>query len=153
MKQQKVSEQTNQLVESMLQDVRKAREQSERLAILANRVETLERAQTDWDRKRTECMVSVNEQLRDLEVKREQNKDKIYELEQSLLNRLSTLKSEVHSDLKSAVDPVGSVVGELREKIAFSAGKYGAVVALVISMVMMLVQYLLTHHTGVPPKP
>lgn len=150
-KQQTVSEQTNRLVQSMLDDVRGAQQLGERLAILINRVETLERG-------RTECMSSVMAQLRDLDLKREQNKDKINQVEQDLSRQLSTLKTELHMELKRSdeelrdkvdetVDPVERVIGEMREKIAFNAGKYGGAVALIISLLMMLVQYVLTHPT------
>lgn len=162
-KQQRVSEQTNRLIESMVGDVSKAREQSERLAILINRVENLERGQVDFERRRTECMASVVEQFRDLDGKREQNKDKISQVEQSLLQQIATLKAEMQKDLKRSdeelrervdqtVDPVEKLIGEMREKIAFSAGKYGGLVALIISLVAMLLQYVLTH--PIPsPKP
>lgn len=161
-KQQRVSEQTNRLIESMVSDVSKAREQSERLAILANRVENLERSSIEFDRRRTDCMASVVDQFRSLEAKREQNKDRIALLEQELTRQVLALKSEFTEKLQrsdeelrdkvdESVNPVESIVSELREKIAFNAGKYGGIVALVISILMMLIQWVISH--PVAPKP
>lgn len=158
-KQQRVSEQTNRLVESMVSDVGKAREQSERIAILANRVDTLERSAMEIERKRTECIASVVEQFRDLDSKREQNKDRIAQVEQDLTRQILALKSEFARELQrsdeelrdrveESVNPVESVISELREKIAFNAGKYGGIVALVISILMMLIQWVITHPAG-----
>lgn len=155
-KQQQVSEQTNRLVQDMLSDIRGAQNLGEKIAILINRVETLERG-------RTECMGSVMAQLRDLDSKRELNKDRIAQVEQLCVQQVATLKAEMQKDLKRSdeelrervdqtVDPVEKLIGEMREKIAFSAGKYGGLVALIISLVAMLLQYVLTH--PIPsPKP
>lgn len=148
-KQQQVSEQTNRLVQDMLADVRGAQSLGERIAILINRVETLERG-------RTECMASVMAQLRDLDSKRELNKDRIAQVEQSLTQQVASLRSDLQKDLQrsdeelrdrldDSVNPVEKVISELREKIAFNAGKYGGLVALIISVLMMLVQWVLTH--------
>lgn len=150
-KQQQVSEQTNRLVQDMLTDVRGAQNLGEKLAILINRVETLERG-------RTECMGSVMAQLRDLDSKREFNKDRIAQVEQSCLQQLSSLKADLQKELQrsdeelrdrldDSVNPVEKVISELREKIAFNAGKYGGLVALIISMLMMLVQWVISHGT------
>lgn len=160
-KQQRVSEQTNRLIESMVSDVSKAREQSERLAILVNRVENIEKSQIEFDRRRVECVASVVDQFRDLDAKREANKDRIAQVEQELMKQISTMRSEIQKELQrsdeelrdkveESVNPVERVISELREKIAFNAGKYGGIVALVISLLMMLMQYALTHPA---PKP
>lgn len=154
-KQQQVSEQTNRLVQDMLTDVRGAQNLGEKLAILSNRVENLERG-------RTECMGSVMAQLRDLDSKRELNKDRIAQVEQSCLQKLSSLKADLQRELQQSdeelrervdqtVDPVEKLIGEMREKIAFNAGKYGGIVALVISLVTLLLQYILNH--PIPKQP
>lgn len=159
-KQQRVSEQTNRLIKSMVSDVSKAREQSEKLAILANRVENLERASMEFERRRNDCIASVLEQFRAVEIKREENKDRIAQLERDLSRQIGSLKAEFAKELQrsdeelrdkldESVNPVESLVSELREKIAFNAGKYGGIVALVISLLMMLVQWVITH----PPHP
>lgn len=161
-KQQRVSEQTNRLVESMVSDVSKAREQSEKIAILSNRVENLERSMLDFDRRRTQCIASLVEQFRDLEMKREQNKDRICQVEQELTRQLLACKSDLAKEIQrsdeelrdrvdESVNPVEKIISELREKIAFNAGKYGAMVALVISILMMLIQWVINHPQ--PPKP
>lgn len=159
-KQQRVSEQTNRLIESMVSDVGKAREQSEKLAILANRVENLERACMEFERRRTECIASVLDQFRAAEIKREENKDRIAQLERDLSRQMGSLKSEFAKELQrvdeemrdrldDSVNPVETLVSELREKIAFNAGKYGGMAALIVSLVMMLIQWVMTH----PPHP
>jgi len=159
-KQQRVSEQTNRLVESMVNDVSKAREQSEKIAILVNRVENLERSALEFDRRRTECVASVVEQFRDLEAKREQNKDRIAQLEQELTRQISSLKAEIGKEIQrsdeelrhgveEAVRPIQKDVSDLREKIAYNGGKYGGIVALVISLIMMLIQWVISHPTHI----
>ena len=148
-KQQQVSEQTNRLVQDMLADVRGAQSLGERIAILINRVETLELGRTD-------CMASLMAQLRDMDSKRELNKYRIAQVEQSLTQQVASLRSDLQKDLQrsdeelrdrldDSVNPVEKVISELREKIAFNAGKYGGLVALIISVLMMLVQWVLTH--------
>ena len=90
------------------------------------------------------------------------DKDRIALVEQELTKQISTLKNEMRQELRrsdeelrdkldESVDPVESIVSELREKIAFNAGKYGGLVALVISLLMMLVQYILNH--PIPKQP
>jgi len=161
LKQQRVSEQTQRLVESMVGDVSKAREQSEKIAIMANRIETLERSAVDFDRKRVECIASMVEQFRDLEGKREQNKDRINQVEQEMFRQIAQAKSELTKEMarseeelrhsiEDAVDPLEKDMAGLREKIAHIAGKYGGIVALVISIVMMIVQWVISHpaHPG-----
>ncbi len=155
-RQQRVSKQTNRLVESMIADVSKAREQSERIAILTNRIETVERTILDFDRKRSECIASMVDQMRELEAKREANKDRIAFVEQELTRQIAAIRSEFARELQrsdeemrekvdQSVNPVESIVAELREKIAFNAGKYGGIVDLVISILMMLLQWVITH--------
>jgi hypothetical protein len=154
LKQQAVSEQTNRLVQSMLDDVRGAQQIGEKIAILINRVETIERSHN-------ECIVSITGQLRDLELKREQNKDRIAKLEQDLTCQMMDSRTEFTREIKrldeglrnrldESVNPMEKIIAELREKIAYSAGKYGAGVALIISLLMMLLQYILTHPISTP---
>lgn len=154
LKQQAVGEQTNRLMQSMLDDIRGVQQSGEKLAILANRIETIERSCG-------ECKGSMLAQVRELDLKREANKDRISQVEQSYLQQVSALRSELHRELQqadeqlrnkldSSVGTVERVISELREKVAFNAGKFGGIVALVISIVAMLLQYVLSHPSSKP---
>jgi len=154
LKQQAVGEQTNRLIQSMLDDIRGVQQSGEKLAILANRIETIERSCG-------ECKGSTLAQVRELDLKREANKDRISQVEQSCLQQVSALRSELHRGLQqadeqlrnkldSSVGTVERVISELREKVAFNAGKFGGIVALVISIVAMLLQYVLSHPSSKP---
>lgn len=144
-KQQAVSEQTNRLVEGIMNDVSKVREQSERLAILVNRVETMERAVAELAKLRNDCVAGLTEQIKSLDQKREENKDRIAKVEQRISREISELRSDYMKDLDNQMNPVEAVISELREKVALNAGKYGGAVALVISLVMMLIQWVMSH--------
>lgn len=151
-KQQAVSEQTNRLVEGIMNDVSKVREQSERLAILVNRVETMERAVAELSKLRNDCVSGLTEQIKSLDQKREENKDRITQVEQRIGREISQLRSDYMKDLDNQMNPVEAVISELREKVALNAGKYGGAVALVISLVMMLIQWVMSHPpTGAKP--
>jgi DNA anti-recombination protein RmuC len=147
-KQQAVSEQTNRLVEGIMNDVSKVREQSEKLAILMNRVENMERSVTELAKLRNDCISAVTDQIKALDQKREENKDRIARVEQQFNRDLSELRSDYMKDLDKQMNPVETIISELREKIAFNAGKYGGAVALVISLVMMLIQWTISHPPG-----
>lgn len=147
-KQQRVSEQTNRLMEGIMTDVSKVRDQSEKLAILINRVETIERSIADMAKLRNDCITSMTEKIKMLDEKREQNKDRISMLEQQFNRQMGEIRSDYMKDLDKQIDPVEAVISDLREKVAFNAGKYGGIVALVISLIMMLVQWVITHSAG-----
>lgn len=136
LKQQKLAEDTARLVDALVSDVGRTRDHSERLAIVMNRVDSIERMTAEWDRKRSECSSSVIQQIQQLETKREATKDRISQIELDLQRRMS-----------DSINPVEKAISELREKIAFNAGKYGGIVALIISVLMMLVQWVIGHGT------
>ena len=151
LRQQKISEDTARLVDSMVSDVGRSRDHGERLAIILNRLDNLEHMAGDWERKRTECSASIYQQLQQLEVKREANKDRMLALEASVARDINECREKTRAILDQAINPVETCLTELREKVATSAGKYGAIVALITSVLLMLLQWVISHpHT--PPK-
>lgn len=158
-KQQRLSENTSKLVESMVSDVGKFREQSERLAIVSNKLDTLEKTVTDYDRRRADCIQQVTEQFRQSELKREANKDRTVALEQALSSQIASLKIEMDGKLRAQEkdlikmmeekhDETIEVMTTIREKIATLAGKYGAIVAGVVSIGMMILKWIIDHHNA-----
>ena len=137
-KQQRLSENTSRLVESMIADVGRFREQSERLAIVSNRLDTLEMAVSEYDRRRIDCIQQVTEQFRQSEIKREQNKDRTVALEQALANQVLTLRNDLTARLRDQEkdllekidekhDETVEILTTVREKVASLAGKYGEI--------------------------
>lgn len=156
-KQQRLSENTSKLVESMVSDVGKFREHSERLAIVSNKLDTLEKVVSDYDRRRADCIQQVTDQFRESEVKREQNKDRTVALEQALANQVLTLRNDLTARLRDQEkdllekidekhDETVEILTTVREKVASLAGKYGAIVAGVVSIGMMILKWVIDHH-------
>lgn len=150
LKQQRIGEDTTGLVDSIVKDLAKTREYGERLAIIASRLETLERVTNEWDRKRNDCSTAILQQLQAIEAKREQTKDRIAQLESTMAREVGNCGDRIRLTTDSIISPLEKTIGELREKTAFNAGKYGAVVALITSVLMMLLQYILTHPVTIP---
>lgn len=145
--QQKTSERTADLVESMTRELGvRFREQSERIAIITSRLEALEDDVNDFEQKRTSCIQTVNEQLRNLEQKREQNKDSINAVEQKLTQQINVVKDKVQENIQAVENRLSVKLGEVKEKMAYSSGKYGAIAALVTSLIMMALNWILAHH-------
>lgn len=145
--QQKTSERTGDLVESMTRELGvRFREQSERIAIITSRLEALEDDVHEFEQKRASCIQTVNEQLRSLEQKREQNKDSINAVDQKLTQQINLVKDRVQENIQAVENRLSVKLGEVKEKMAYSSGKYGAVAALVTSLGMMILQWILAHH-------
>lgn len=145
--QQKTSERTGDLVESMTRELGvRFREQSERIAIIASRLEALEDDVHEFEQKRASCIQTVNEQLRSLEQKREQNKDSINAVDQRLTQQINVVKDKVQENIQAVENRLSMKLGEVKEKMAYSSGKYGAIAALVTSLIMMALNWILAHH-------
>lgn len=150
LRQQNISEETNRLVDALVADVGRARDHGERIAILCSRIEHIEKSHVEWDRKRSECMASVSEQLKQIETRREAIKDRVSQLEQSMIRELSECKERIRVTIDQSITPVERIVSELREKVAMNAGKYGAIVALITSVLFMLLQWVISHPQALP---
>lgn len=157
LKQQRLSENTSRLVESMVSDVGRYREQSERLAIVSNKLDTLEKLVSDYDRRRIDCIQQVTEQFRQSEIKREQNKDRTVALEQALASEIASLRNELGGKLREQEkeilerieekhDEAAETMTKIRENIAALAGKYGAIVAGIVSIGLMILKWVIDHH-------
>lgn len=155
-KQQRLSENTSRLVESMVADVGKFREQSERLAIMANKLDHLERSAGDYDRRRSECLQQLADKFEQVETRREQNKDRIIALEQSVHAQISALRGELHNGLRDHEralvekieqkhDEVSREASRLKERIGHMAGRYGAIASAGVSMGLLFLKWLIDH--------
>jgi hypothetical protein len=147
-KQQRITEHTSRLVESMVTDVSRFREQSERLAIISNKLDTLERVAGDFDRKRMDCLQNVAEQFRSLEEKREQNKDRIGLVEMQLADRIHEIELTLLNRTEDDRKELETMISNVRVNVASVAAKYGGVVAVLVSLLIGLIQWALGHaHT------
>lgn len=145
--QQKTSERTGDLVESMTMELGvRFREQSEKIAIITSRLEALEDDVHEFEQKRTSCIQTMNEQLKVLEQKREQNKDSINAAEQKLTQQINAVKDRLQEKIQSVENGLSIKLGQVKEKMAYSSGKYGAIVAFATSLGMMILQWILAHH-------
>jgi len=137
--QQRVSERTGELVESIVRDISRLREQSERIAILTNRMDGVEKAMEDFNEKRMACLENVAENFRMAEDKRERNKDKIVELGQRFSDQCAQIREHVATQIRG----LESQITTTREKVAYSAGVYGAIAAILASLISFLLQHLI----------
>jgi len=148
--QQRVSERTGELVESIVRDISRLREQSERVAILMNRMDAIENAMADFDEKRMACLENVAESFRMAEDKRERNKDKIVELGQKFSDQCAQIREQfstkiqgIEKDCSEKIRGLESQITTTREKVAYSAGGYGAIAAILASLISFLLQHLI----------
>jgi hypothetical protein len=147
-KQQQITEHTSRLVENMVADVSRFREQSERLAIMSNKLDTLERLAVDFDRKRLDCLQHVADQFRSLDEKREQNKDRIGLVEKQLADRIHEIELALLNRTEDDRKELEAMISNVRVNVASVAAKYGGVVAILVSLLVGLIQWALGHaHT------
>jgi hypothetical protein len=146
-----LTEHTSQLVESMVADFSRFREQSERLAIMSNKLDTQERLAADFDKKRMDCLQNVAEQFRSLEENREQNKDRIGLVEKQLADRIHEIGLAVLNRTEDDRKELEALISNFRVNVASVAAKYGGVVAILVSLLVGLIHWALGHaHT--PPQ-
>jgi hypothetical protein len=152
-KQQRIAEHTSRLVENMVADVSRFHEQSERLAIIAQKLDTLEKLAADFDKKRLDCLQNVAEQFRLLEEKREQNKDRIGLVEKQLADRIHEIELALLNRTEDDRKELEAMIANVRVNVASVAAKYGGVVAILVSMLMGVLQWALGHtHTPLQMK-
>jgi hypothetical protein len=150
-KQQRITEHTSRLVENMVADVSRFREQSERLAIMTQKLDSLEKLAADFDKKRLDCIQNVAEQFRLLEEKREQNKDRIGLVEKQLADRIHEIELASLNRTEDDRKELEAMISNVRVNVATVAAKYGGVVAILVSLLVGLIQWALGHaHT--PPQ-
>jgi DNA repair exonuclease SbcCD ATPase subunit len=112
------------------------------LAIVSSKLDNLERATGDYDRKRSECLQQLSERFQQLEQKREANKDRIIALEQAMHTQMAALRGEVGDKILNQEREASKI----REQIGFMAGKYGAVVSGAVSLSLLFLKWLFDHH-------
>jgi hypothetical protein len=151
-KQQRITEHTSRLIESMVADVSRFREQSERLAIMSNKLDTLERLAGDFDKKRMDCVQNVAEQFRLMEEKREQNKDRIGVVEKQLADRIHEIELALLNRTEDDRKELEAMISNVRVNVASVAAKYGGVVAVLVSLLVGLIQWALGHGHMPPAK-
>lgn len=155
-KQQRLSENTSKLVESMVSDVGKFREQSERIAIISNKIDGLERFTVDYEKIRNQCLQQMSEQFRQMELKREHNKDRINALEQAMTTNVAALREDFSERMrqqeKALLEMIDDeskeslkAVSKIETEIGSMAGKYGAYSAVIISIGMMVLKWVIDH--------
>lgn len=148
--QQKTSERTGSLVESMAMDMVRFREQSEKIAIITSRIDSMEDDIHNMEIKRTSCAQSMADQIRQLEQKREQNKDSINSVEHKLTMQIGVIKDRMQENIQTMDARITAKLDDLKEKLAYSSGKYGGIVALLTSLIAMALNWILSH--GIPHK-
>lgn len=132
--QQRVSDKISKLIEALASDVGRMNEGTQKLAVLMTRVERLEAQVESHEEKRSACMDGVTERFAVADRKREENKDRITSLERDVTQRLTVIK-----------DTITDQFSTMKEKAAYSAGKYGAVTALIVSIVTMILGWVISH--------
>ncbi|MHC1742982.1 MAG: hypothetical protein AB9873_08120 [Syntrophobacteraceae bacterium] len=151
-KQQRIIEHTSRLVESRVADVGHFREQSERLAILTQKLDSLEKLAADFDKKRLDCIQNVAEQFRLLEEKREQNKDRIGLVEKQLADRVHEIELALLNRTEDDRKELEGMISNVCVDVASVAAKYGGVVAVLVSLLVGLIQWALGHAHSSPGK-
>lgn len=174
----KVNERTGNLVESVLRDIGRLREQSGDMAVFKTRLDNIERSMEEQSRECGGCTREIDERIRELDKKREANKDNIAEVERVLTTRIEALREqfltrfssvenlthvqmrqqEKESDAKflAVQKDIDAKIAVLQKEldaknlivsteVAKQGGKYGAVVALIISAVTMIITWAMQH--------
>ncbi|GKT06958.1 hypothetical protein DSTSK_02630 [Desulforhabdus sp. TSK] len=143
MRQQKASEQTGNLLESLMSEMARIRRQCEGIGALAARIENVERFLRSVDQQRLDTMAKCADEFRELNRKREEIKDGLASVERSLERQISAFRDDLVKDLdlrdrelrakiEAIESPLSKSINELREKMAYSAGKYGGIAAVLV---------------------
>lgn len=161
--QQKLTQKTGQLVESLTVDLSRLRGSSDQVGLLQARLDSLERECKNHVADSKTCQERVGKLIRELEVKREANKDRITDMEKKHEIDLSKMKAELEEVIEEAVerlrdktaqraegqkkdiDENTKALSDFKEKIAWQAGKIGAVAGIGMSLALWLLKYLIEH--------
>lgn len=169
--QQKLTEKTSQLVENLTQDLSRLRGSSDQVGALQVRLESLEREAKNHLSDSKDCQERISRMLYALDGKREQNKDRIAELEKKHEIDMSKLRTELETVIETVTDKVGSKAEqtaekqgkdikenlqsftEFKEKFAWQAGKFGAMAGIGMSILLFILKYLIEsgHKLGGNP--
>lgn len=142
---QKVTERTSNLIESVLKDVQRMREQSETLAVIKSRLDALETLVREREKGCGPCQKDLEDQIRDLDKRREENKDRIAEVERLLATKIETVKEGLQAKMdKHEVESTGKFM-TLSDKVSAQGGKYGAIASIVISLIFLALNWILHH--------
>jgi hypothetical protein len=136
---QRVAERTGDLVESLVQDLAKMKDQSERLAVMASRLDALERHVSESDKHCDICQKDIITQMKELERKREENKDKIIKVASD-----ATAALQLHT--KEATDAFTTIKVEM----AKIAAKYAVGSGIAATTLWFLIQWVVKHGPATP---
>jgi len=146
--QQKVTRRTGQLLENLMIDLSKVRGASEQVAILAARIEEVERARKACEAGSKECKNNFCRMLDEQESKRELNKDKITGLELQHQKDIEAIRRELQTELlaeivklRLSMQLLTTSLADYKEKMAWKAGGIGGTVALIVSLLMGLLAW------------
>lgn len=143
--QNKLAKKTSDLLETVLQDMHKYREQSERFIQLEGKLDGIIKSFNGFEKRCAECSKECEDRFRDLEKRREENKDKITELSLVHANNLGIIKELMNEKFEKTKAEFVSKHEVLLKDVATTSGKYGGLVAFILSLVMMLLQWVITH--------
>lgn len=143
--QNKLAEKTGNLLEAVLQDMHKYREQSERFIQLESKLDSIGKSFNGFEKRCKECASECEDRFKELEKRREENKDKITELTLVNANNFGVIKELLNEKLEKTKTEFAAKHEILAKDVATTAGKYGGLVAVILSLLMMLLQWVITH--------
>lgn len=144
------------LVEDLAKDISRLKEITRDIPVLASQFENVKKEFDNEKRLRVECQNRVDRNLGDLNVKRDNIKDKISDLENDLKQKVyegfDKLRLELESKIKSTSDSIKDIqnnqIKPLQDdikKLTGEASKAGGIIALVTSLVLYLIKTIYDH--------
>lgn len=146
-----LAKKTGDLLECVLHDVHRYKEQVERLVHLETKIESVHKNIQDFERMRNDCISECEQRFKELEKRREENKDKITELALVRANDLALIKDLMNEKIDRAKAELVVKYDATAKDVATIAGKYGGLVAVILSLLMMLLQWIITNTHYVKP--
>lgn len=139
---------TREIVEDILNEISVSKDLHENYAILNTKVNALESMMSNCDRNRHSCFKRWEDILNDLYNKRDQRGKDIIELERKLVEKIQDAKDKNKKDQETCFNDNRLKLESLQEKVAYAGGKYGALTSLIITIVLLLLQWMYQHHGG-----
>jgi hypothetical protein len=147
----KLAKKTGDLLETVLTDIHKQREHSERFLQLEGKLESMVKDMVGVESRCAQCTAEFNAKVSDLNNKREENKDKITELSLAMINNVNLAKDLINDKIDKIRLEFTTKYESITKEVATTAGKYGALVAVILSLCMMLIQWVISHPVAKGP--
>ena len=151
------------LIEDITKDIDHLKDKTDDISVIKARLESLEKSQNICQNAKGECQLRIERTFNEIVQKREGLNSKIASVELELSKRINDqskectkgielirleLENKVGSKTKEIFDVIKDIqidIKGLSKATSYEAGKYGGIVALIITIIMFLAKTLWEH--------